>query len=188
MDPDGKSNTATIAVSFSWLPLVDSPVLPFGDIAYLVIIGVSAIIEYGIPLINAAQSFAPQIPALIDNLKNTISAGSGSPDGWRPDRFKESLERLKARITNSLHALDQRHLDDARNESLGKVKKWPSGKEMDHGTEVRNALDTVKNLRNTITGALENPNVPQNVRKEATELLENITEYIESVEKYIGGN
>ena len=114
VDPTGHSrSTPGVAIALSWLPGIDLA-LPFGDIAYIVIVGTTAVAEYG-PLLY------DKVAATIDYIKQTIKNGRGSgnssggtssstpdPDDWdisskkamQMDKRGWTSERISETIRN----------------------------------------------------------------------------------------
>ena len=90
VDPKGETATEATAIGLSWLPLVDSPVIPVADIVYAVIVGGTAFVEYGIPFLT---TYGPQIPGLIDSGIRMMSQAG--------DKAKETVNQIKNNLNNS---------------------------------------------------------------------------------------
>ena len=75
------------------------------------------------------------------------------------------LQPLSTRMFNQLKSVDSRHLEIARRELRGVVTGW------DHVTEVREAAQGLRNTITSLRGFLQNPNISDDARRFATDLL-----------------
>lgn len=90
VDPTGFSSTATISATMWWLCAVDSPVLPFGDIAYGLLVLGSAVAEYGPQLMKLAEVGGDAVQKTGDETtKETKSRNSPGKDGAKSEHEVE---------------------------------------------------------------------------------------------------
>ena len=142
VDPLGLSMTARVAGSLAWLPFVDSPFLPFADIAYGVIVGVTAVCEYG-PLF---MTIADKIPGAVEEGKYLAEKykNNNKPDLKKRQKIKDKVNKSKTK--------EQAKPADKPDGNLPKDKPWedPTNPDNDKyikplGRAIKKVLEHVDN-------------------------------------------
>lgn len=104
-----------------------------------------------------------------------VPAGAGLL--YRSSRAAASLNRLETKLWNQLRHVDGKHLSAVKLELQGVDTGW------DHVTEVRDAMNGLRNTIDQLNKILANPNLSMKDRAKAQELLGRASRALDAAEE-----